>query len=101
MRSTPGFEVRYNAESIVSEGNGHKTFEEGVLERFKEYDRRFDSMQQSIAELTNRLLDRFDQVNARLDQTNARLDQLIINTGAQWRELERRVSAIEDRLGPS
>jgi hypothetical protein len=96
----------------VSEGNGHKTFEEGVLERFKEYDRRFDSMQQSIAELTakliertetgfNRLSERLDQTNARLDQTNARLDQLIINTGAHWRDLERRVSALEDRLGPS
>lgn len=78
----------------MKKGNGKKSFEELALERFAEHDRRFEAMQQQIAELTTKLLGAIGQVNTRLDQ-------VILNTGSHWRDLERRVSAIEDRLGPA
>jgi hypothetical protein len=89
----------------VKKGNGTKSFVELALERFAQHDRRFDAMQQQIAELTTKLLSALGELQTelvgRLDATNTRIDQLIVNTGGHWRDLERRVSAIEDRLGPT
>jgi hypothetical protein len=88
----------------VGTGNGNRSFEELVIARFEEHDKRFDRVHQQVAELTGKLIEAMDrgfsELRAEIVKTNNRLDELIVNSGGHWRDLERRVTAIEERLDP-
>jgi hypothetical protein len=78
----------------MKKGNGKgKSFEDAVIERLDKHDRAFDGIRQSIAELTQQVMLLVGEAR----QTNLRLDRVIENTGAHWRDLDRRVSALEQR----
>jgi len=59
--------------------NGHSEFEGQML--------------QVLVDIRGELRD----LSSRVEQTNSRLDQLIANSGTHWRELDRRVTALELR----
>ena len=40
----------------------------------------------------------FDRLDGRLERITERLDQLVENTGAHWRDHEKRLRAVESKL---
>ena len=68
-----------------------------VEQNTKQLDQHTELLEQHSKQLT-RLGARMDQTVTRLDQTNARLDKLVENTGKHWRDHERRITRLEDRI---
>ena len=50
-------------------------------------------------DLLLRIAERLDSIESKIDGTNTRLDGVLKIAGASHRELEKRVAAIEKRLG--
>ena len=63
--------------------NGHSEFEAQML--------------RVLVDIRTELRQLSARVDANQEQTNRRLDQLVENLGAHWRELDRRVTALELR----
>ncbi len=56
---------------------------------------RIDSTNERINELATGTVNGLLRIEQRLDGVSLRLDQVVVNTGAHWRDLDRRVSALE------
>lgn len=79
----------------MKKGNGSKSFEELVLERFDESDRKFDRLSQAVAEGFLQVNLRIDGLSERVDRLTNRVDGLVETFGGHWRDHERRLTALE------
>jgi hypothetical protein len=53
----------------------------------------------AIQRMDERMMRGFAELRAEIAATNQRLDRVIENTGEHWRDLERRVRALEIKAG--
>ena len=79
-------------------GNGTDQMLRALLSIESRLDRGFAELRTELQGLRGETHAGFERLDARIDQTNERLDKVIENTGKYWRELERRVSALEDDI---
>ena len=84
-------------------GNGKKSEHEALAEAIsRALAPQFVGLQtefrSQIGQLREELRGELVRTNERLDRTNEGLDRLVENTGAHYRQLEERVTRLEDRL---
>ncbi len=63
-------------------------------ERLATMDERLGTMDARLGTMDERLA----HVDARLERIDERIDKVVVNTGSHWRDLERRVTILEEKI---